>query len=81
MEIHIRRREFIGTLGGAVVALPVLARAQHPKIPRLCFLAPANHTCLAGSGYRKEGNPLDRQGPWVWHLSGMRSTWVRSMCF
>jgi putative ABC transport system substrate-binding protein len=38
MAIHIRRREFIGTLGGAVVALPVLAPAQHPKIPRLCFL-------------------------------------------
>jgi putative ABC transport system substrate-binding protein len=37
MAIHIRRREFIGTLGGAVVALPVLAPAQHPKIPRLCF--------------------------------------------
>jgi hypothetical protein len=38
MAIHIWRREFIGTLGGAVVALPVLAGAQHPKIPRLCFL-------------------------------------------
>ena len=47
MAIHIRRREFIVTLGGAA-AWPLAARAQQPsKVPRVGILSPATSEAAA----------------------------------
>ena len=59
----MKRREFLGVLGGAVV-LPLAARAQQPKAPIIGILVPANpepfrsefQTGLRELGYREGEN-------------------------
>src|SRR5262245_25992046 len=42
VTIHIRRREFIITLGSMTVAWPLMARAQQPKVPTIGALVIGN---------------------------------------
>jgi len=66
MAIHIGRREFIATLGGATIAWPLGARMQQPAMPVIGFLrstslADATHLVTAFPQGLKEAGFVEGQ--------------------
>ena len=75
MASHIRRRKFLATLGGAVVAWPLAAPAQQPALPVIGLLVPGSPQSdafrvaafqrgLAGTGYL-EGQNVAIENRWA----------------